>query len=84
MSQSYQEVSKIIKVDLKRLSNKKLNEINFQEYFYEKQNKNPKRYERIVFDTNSEEPYSSALARILSSLRVSHFLYSRLYVNKKQ
>jgi len=84
--QSYQEIFKIIKEDLASLSNNELNKIkdNFQEYFHNKQKENPKRYERLNFNTNGPEPSCRDLEDMLSELRVSKFLYTTLHVDKKK
>jgi hypothetical protein len=80
--QTYQQVSEVIERDLRKLSNKKLNEIDFQEYFYNLKQKNPKRYERLKF-TNSGKPYSEDLGDILADLKGEVF-GTRLYIMKKQ
>lgn len=92
VKQSYQEVYKIIEGDLRKLTNKKLNEINksnswnemgFQKYFYNLKQENPKRYGGLMFNTNCQKPYSNDLESILTTLR-GRVIGTRLYIIKKQ
>jgi hypothetical protein len=61
--QSYQEVS--IEV-LKELPNVKSNP---QHFFFCLKQKNPKRFERLYFDTNGHNPFSEDLSNILFDLK---------------
>lgn len=83
MGQSYQEVYKVIESDIRKLGNKKLNEISkdYHVYFYNLKQENPKRYERLNFDTNGHKPYSSDLECILTDLR-GRVIGTRLYIKK--
>jgi len=85
INQTYQEVSKVIERDLRKIGNKRLNEIgkDFQGYFYNLKQENPNRYERLTFNTNDGKPHSSELESILGYLRGS-VIGTRLYIIKKQ
>lgn len=74
--QSYQKVARVIREDLKELYElgvTNLNKINIKEfqgdlqgYIFYKQSKNPKRYERLVFDVNDpNNPDCKDLGRIV-------------------
>ena len=85
INQTYQEVSKVIEIDLRKIGNKRLNEISkdFQEYFYNLKQENPNRYERLTFNVNDGKPHSSDLEDILGELR-GRVIGTRLYIKKKQ
>lgn len=84
MTQSYQEVSKIIVenlVGLKRLGVNNLNKIktkecsgDYQDYFFYRKSKHPEKYERLMFDTNGPEPYCGDLGEIIISFIICGFL----------
>ena len=86
MGQTYQELSDIVKKDLMKLKKSGINnldEINFQDFFYIRKRTNPRRYERVRFDTNGHKPYSEDLEQIRSSLVTSGFLkYSLVIVGE--
>jgi hypothetical protein len=88
VEQSYQELFKIVGNDLIKLGNKKLNEVGedyyqyFQNYFYEAKLKNPKRYERMFFDTNGHQPFSEELDCILKDFKNS-VIETRLYIKDR-
>lgn len=79
MAQSYQQVSKIITEDLKRLKklgienvssyykNKKVSHraIDIQKYYFKRQSRFPEKYERLYFNTNGAPPSSKTLSEIL-------------------
>jgi hypothetical protein len=85
IKQSYQEVSKVIQVDLKNLRVKmgfdtlgEVNEkINVQKYFFTRKTKYPENYERLTFDTNGAEPFSKDLESILSDFRTCGILQTK-------
>lgn len=71
MGQSYQELTKEVIEELLLLS-----DYNPQEYFWVLKQYEPKRFERMWFDTNGSEPYSETLSQILSDLVICR-LYNR-------
>jgi hypothetical protein len=80
ITQSYQEVSKVIAEDLRRLKKfgvETLGEIDVQRCFYIKRQKHPIKYGRLGFDTNGPEPYSEDLSSILDDFRVCGILRTK-------
>lgn len=78
--QTYQELTKVIIEDLKKLKEEGiegLGEIDSDIYFFEKKKKNPERYERLNFDTNGHKPFSKDLSSILSDLRTCGVLITK-------
>ena len=63
MKQTYQELTKEVIKELPLLSN-----YDPQQFFWIMKLYEPKRFERMTFDTNSWKPYSSTLVTILSDL----------------
>lgn len=86
MRQTFQELSNIVKEDLTKLKKSgknNLDSIDIQEYFYARKKKNPKKYERMFFNTNGHKPYSEDLEQIHASLIASGFLkYSLVIVGE--
>jgi len=82
--QSYQEVSDIIErnlLGLYKLGVRELNEINLKEckgdyhdYFFYRKNKYPKKYERLMFDTNGHKPFCEDLGQIMMDFILCGFL----------
>jgi len=71
--QTYQEVSKVILEELVK------NPVVFKglehhQYFYDLKIKYPKRYERLIFDTNGSEPYCKDLANIFMDFKICGFM----------
>ena len=64
MSQSYQEVSKEV---IKEIKEEKLakTSLQYQFYFYNLKQNQPARFERLMFDTNCQKPFSGDLEDIL-------------------
>lgn len=85
MEQTYQDVSRVIARDLIKLSDKKLNEISsdFQGYFYNLKQQNPKKYEGLTFTKDWGKYYSSDLEAILGDLR-GNLIGTRLYIKKEK
>ncbi len=85
IEQTYQEVTKVIIWDLKKLRTSMgfdtLGEVdkalNVQKHFYNLKSKYPNKYERLTFDTNGHEPFSKDLEEILSDLRVCGILKTK-------
>ena len=71
MSQTYQELTKEVIQELPLLSN-----YEPQEYFWLLKQNEPKRFERMTFDTNGHQPYSETLSEILMDLVICG-LYNR-------
>jgi len=69
-SQTYQEVTGVVLIELKNINFKST---NIQEYFYQKQTENPKKYERLFFNSDN---YSQDLENILFDLNFSGSLIS--------
>ena len=82
VEQTYQEVSKIMIEDLKRLKKQKgietLGGFDYQRYFFYKKQQHPEKYERLIFDTNGAEPFSNDIERILYDFRVCEILYNKI------
>lgn len=77
--QTYQEVSKIVLEGLKDLSKHidlNISEIAIQDYFFNKKNENPEKYERLFFDTNGHSPYSKDLSDILFDFKLAGIIDS--------
>lgn len=83
--QSYQELSKVIAKDLKKLRtsmgfdtlgevDKKL---NVQKYFFERKTRYSDEYERLTFDTNGHEPFSKDLSSIIQDFRTCGILKTK-------
>ena len=82
MSQSYQEVSKEV---IKEIQEEKLakTSLQYQFYFYNLKQNQPARFERLMFDTNSRDPFSDDLENILFDCLVGGILtYVGLNDNK--
>lgn len=91
MRQTFQKLTQIIKWDLLELRDKRekgfsgcgfydFSKFDFQDYFYEKKQKNPNRYERMFFNTNGQKPYSEDLEQIRTGLIASGFLKYSLVI----
>ena len=65
MHQTYQQLTHEIVDELHRVS-----DYNPQEYFWLLKQNDPKRFERMTFDTNSYKPHSDVLSGILMDLLV--------------
>jgi hypothetical protein len=63
VGQSYQEVSRVILEELVR-NPVKFKDLEHHKYFYYLKMKEPKKYERLTFDTNGGTPYSRDLSEI--------------------
>ena len=63
MGQTYQELTEEVIKELPLLSN-----YDPQEFFWIMKQNEPKRFERMGFDTNGWQPYSKTLCEILSDL----------------
>jgi hypothetical protein len=71
--QTYQELSKEVEKELKDINVK-----DPQNYFWELKKIDPKRFERMDFDTNGHKPYSITLSEILMDLHIAG-IWKRLY-----
>ena len=84
MTQSYQQVFRILKEDLLELKSKGIHDLNnfrigessfdYQVYFFNRKKVYPEKYERIKFDTNSHKPFSKDLASIMFDFKLCGFL----------
>jgi hypothetical protein len=72
-TQTYQEVSKIILEELV-LNPVDFKKKDYQEYFYNLKIKEPEKYERLTFDTNSHKPYSEDLTDIFVNFFLCGFI----------
>jgi hypothetical protein len=64
MKQSYQEVTSEVLRELPNLKGV------YQEFFYNLKQQQPKRFERLVYDTNGR-PFSSDLESVMFDLHIS-------------
>ncbi|MFA5953375.1 MAG: hypothetical protein WC812_02165 [Candidatus Pacearchaeota archaeon] len=62
--QSYQEVTKEVlkQIDEFQL---KIRNFDYQSYFYNLKKKEPKRFERLIYDENNDKPFSEDLENIV-------------------
>jgi hypothetical protein len=74
MKQSYQEVSKEVRKELIHLI-EITPQPDPQKYFWDLKKKNPKKFERLTFDTNGFEPYSETLSEILMDCVVCGMIF---------
>jgi hypothetical protein len=75
IKQTYQEVSKVILEELV-VNPTNFKKLEHHKYFYDLKLKNPKKYERLTFDTNGAEPYCETLSSIFSDFRRCGFMNS--------
>ena len=65
------EISKEFQLHKKELTGKF---VDYQDYFFKLQKKEPKRFEALFFDENGHKPFSENLESILVDLQTSGFL----------
>jgi hypothetical protein len=68
MSQTYQQVTAEVVNAMQGIDYKKM---DFQKYFFNLKQKDPDRFERLVFDENGLKPFSEDLESILLDLKIS-------------
>ena len=80
--QSYQEVSKIMEQDIKRLKKRGLDSLdNFdvQSYFFKRKQRYPEKYQRLDFNTNGHKPYSEDVDQIIRDFLIIGILKTSYY-----
>lgn len=77
-SQSYQEVSVEVKKEVLIVTGGKgkwfPRNFDVQKHFHDLKQKEPERFERLHFNENCQEPFSSELSSIILQMKMSGFL----------
>jgi hypothetical protein len=85
--QSYQEVAKEVARELSNIE-KHLNDKDFhgfyQDYFYKLKKKEPKRFERLMYDESGHIPFCRDLSSIISNFKISGIIEQKYVLNHKK